>query len=93
VTLTAGAAPTFADIAEIASEVTKRSIRLELVAPDAWIAAQTAAGQPEFVARSTLGMYLAARAGFFAGTDPLLTALLGRDPRTVGEQLAAPSVH
>lgn len=89
ITLTASAAPTFGDLAAIASEVTGRTVRLEVVEPDAWIAARIAAGQPEPVARFTAGMYLAAQGGFFAGTDPLLAGLLGREPRTVREELAA----
>ena len=93
VTLTASAAPTFADIAAVAGEVTGQTVRFEVVQPEAWVAAQTAAGQPEFVARFTLGMYQAAQGGFFAGTDPLLTELLGREPRTVHDELAAPSGH
>jgi len=90
VTLTASAAPTFADIAVIASEVCGREVVLEVLGEDAWIAAQVAAGQPEFVARFMLGMYQAANGGFFAGMDPLLGALLGREPRTVRDLLAAP---
>ena len=89
VTLTASAAPTFGDLAAIASEVTGRTVRLEVLEPEAWIAAQVAAGQPEPAARFTAGMYLAAQGGFFAGTDPLLAKLLGREPRTVREELAA----
>lgn len=89
VTLTASTAPTFGDIATIASDVTGRPVRLEVLEPDAWLAAQVAAGQPEFVARFTLGMYLAAQGGFFAGTDPLLGKLVGREPRTVRDELAA----
>jgi len=48
-----------------------------------WVAAQIAHGAPEFVARFTLGMYQAAQEGRFAGVDPLLGELLGREPRTV----------
>jgi hypothetical protein len=33
-------------------------------------------------------MYLAAEQGFFAGVDPLLGELLGREPRTVRDVLA-----
>ncbi len=88
VTLTARAAPTFAEVAAIASEVTGHTIGLEVVDPEEWLAAQVAAGQPEFVARFLLGMYQAAEQGFFAGTDPLLGELLGREPRTVRDLLA-----
>ncbi len=55
---------------------------------------QIAAGQPEFVARFTLGMYQAAHRGFFAGVDPLLGELLRRTPRSVRDVLAAePTLH
>jgi NAD(P)H dehydrogenase (quinone) len=88
VTLTASTAPTFADIAAIASELAGHEIALEIIGEDAWLAAQVAAGQPEFMARFTLGLYQAAHGGFFAGVDPLLGELLGREPRTVGDLLA-----
>lgn len=87
VTLTAQAAPTFADIAALASELTGRTVTTEVIPEDAWIAAQVAAGQPEHMARFVLGMYQAAAGGFFAGVDPLLATLLGREPRTVRDVL------
>lgn len=94
VTLTASAAPTFADIAAMASDATGRDVRVRVVGDGAWIAAQVAAGQPEFVARFMLGMYQAAAGGFFAGTDPLLASLLGREPQTVRQLLErAPEEH
>jgi NAD(P)H dehydrogenase (quinone) len=93
VTLTAHAAPTFADIARIASELTGQTIESETVGEDAWLAAQAAAGQPEFMARFMLGMYQAAHAGFFAGVDPLLGKLLGREPQTVRNLLATPAAQ
>ena len=61
--------------------------------PDEWVAAQVAAGQPEFMARFLLGMYQAAQQGFFAGVDPLLGTLLGREPRTVRDVLAESAAH
>lgn len=88
ITLTAEAAPTFADIAGIASELTGRTIERVVVDPERWLADQIASGQPEAAARFTLGMYQAAERGDFAGTDPLLGILLGRRPRTVSEELA-----
>jgi NAD(P)H dehydrogenase (quinone) len=91
VTLTASAAPTFADVAAIAAEVSGRPVERVLVDPDEWIAGQVAGGTPEFVARFMLGMYSAAEQGFFAGVDPLLGELLGREPRTVRDVLAAPA--
>nr|WP_133852157.1 NAD(P)H-binding protein [Labedaea rhizosphaerae] len=89
-TITANAAPTFADLAETASDLTGRDIRIAVVDPDEWVAAQVATGQPEQMARFTLGMYQAAEKGFFAGTDPLLTTLLGREPRSARDILARP---
>ena len=90
VTLTAGSAPTFQDLAVIASEVTGRDVERVLVDRDEWLAAQVAAGRPELVARFTLGMYEAAQEGYFAGVDPLLGVLLGHAPRTVRDLLAQP---
>ena len=87
-TLTAPAAPTFAEVAAIAADLTGRTVELEVVGPQRWVADQVAAGRPEFVARFALGLYEAAAGGFFAGTDPLLGELLGREPRTVRDALA-----
>ena len=87
-TLTAGAAPTFRDIAAIASELSGRTIDLDIMDPEVWVAAQIASGQQEFMARFLLGMYQAAHGGFFAGVDPLLGTLLRREPRTARDALA-----
>jgi hypothetical protein len=92
-TLTAGTAPTFEDIAAIASERTGRTIKLAVTGQDEWVAAQVAAGQQEVMARLLLGMYEAAREGFFSGVAPLLGTLLGREPRTVGDLLAQPTAY
>jgi NAD(P)H dehydrogenase (quinone) len=88
VTLTASAAPTFDDIAGIASELTGRDIRRVVLDDEEWVARQVAQGRPEHMARFLLGFYQAARDGRFAGTDPLLAELLGREPRTVRDLLA-----
>ena len=87
-TFTANDAPTFHGIAGIASEVTCQKIRVETIGQDAWVAAQVAAGQQEFMARFMLGMYQAAHEGFFAGVNPLLGELLGHEPQTVRDLLA-----
>jgi NAD(P)H dehydrogenase (quinone) len=89
VTLTASSAPTFEDLTAQASELAGRHIERVLVDPEEWVAAQVAGGRPDPVVRFTLGIYLAAEQGFFAGVDPLLARLLGREPRTAREVLAA----
>jgi NAD(P)H dehydrogenase (quinone) len=50
-----------------------------------------ARGTPEFLARFMLGTFQAAREGRFAGVDPLLGELLGRQPGTVRDLLAGRS--
>jgi len=90
-TLTAGAAPTFAEIAAIASEVTGRTVGHEVVGEQEWLDAQAARGVPEPMSRFLLGFYQAAGRGDFAGVDPLLATLLHREPRTVRELLTAPA--
>jgi NAD(P)H dehydrogenase (quinone) len=90
-TLTASEAPTFEDIAAIASELTGRKIQRVLMDENDWVAAQVAQGAPESRARFTLGMYQAAQQGRFAGVDPLLASLLGREPRTARDLLARPA--
>ena len=83
ITLTASTAPTFRDIAAIGSELTGRTIRLEVMDQEKWTAAQVTTGQQEFMVHFQLGIYQAAQEGFFAGVDPLLGTLLGHEPRTV----------
>jgi NAD(P)H dehydrogenase (quinone) len=87
VTITANDAPTFEAIAAMAAHVVGRSVRLERLDPEDWVRAQVDGGTPERMARFMLGMYEAAAGGFFAGTDPTLTSLLGHEPRTVEEYL------
>lgn len=88
VTLTAGAAPTFADLADIAAEVSGRPVRYEVLDEDEWVARAVAGGQDERMVRFLLGMYQAAAQGSFAGTDPLLRELLGREPASARDVLA-----
>jgi len=87
--MTAGETPTFAEVAQVASGVSGRPVRLEVVDEEDWVAQQVAAGTDERQARFTLGMYQAARDGFFGGTDPQLGSLLGREPRSVRDHLAS----
>ena len=88
VTLTAEAAVTFDDIAAMASELTGREVRRVVMDDEEWVAAQVAHGSAEPMARMLLGFFQAARQGAFAGVDPLLGELLGREPRTVRDLLA-----
>ncbi len=87
-TLTASSAPTFEELATIAAEVNGRTIEFEPADPQEWVAAQVAAGQAEPMVHFILGMYEAAHEGYFAGVDPLLGSLLGREPRSVRDLLA-----
>ena len=91
ITLTASEAPTFAEVTAVAADVAGRPVGFEVIPEDEWIAAQVAAGQDERMAGFLLGMYQAARDGLFAGTDPLLAELLGREPRTVRDLLSGPA--
>lgn len=59
-----------------------------VVDDETWVAEQVAHGAPELMARFTLGTFQAAREGRFAGVDPLLGELIGREPRTVRDLLA-----
>ncbi len=89
VTMTGREAPTFAEVAEVASRVSGRPVRLEVVDEEDWVTTRVATGQPEGAARFTLGMFLAARDGFFAGTDPTMVRLLGREPVGIVDLLSA----
>lgn len=69
-----------AGIAEIASELTGRSIR-RVVVPDADLRAGVlAAGLPEPVADLSLGMFVVSRRHEFAPADPTLERLIDREP-------------
>lgn len=88
VTLTAPTAVTFDDLAEIASDLTGRTIKRIVVDDEQWVADQITIGVPEQTARLILTWYQAARAGHFTETGPLLGELLGREPRTVADRIA-----
>ena len=88
VTLTAGRAVTFDDIAAAASELTGRDVKRVVVGDEEWVADRVADGMPEAAARMLAGFFRAARRGDFAATGPALGELLGREPRTVTDLLA-----
>ncbi|MEV6882182.1 SDR family oxidoreductase [Streptomyces sp. NPDC051135] len=86
--LTASRALSFDDVASLASEVTGRPFT-RTVAPEAAFRDQLVAhGVPAPYADQILGIFAAARAGEFAGADPTLAALLGREPTGMREVLA-----
>ncbi|CAL9331396.1 NmrA family NAD(P)-binding protein [Streptomyces sp. enrichment culture] len=91
VTLTAGQAVTFDDVAAMASAASGREVTRVTLDDEAWVADKVAAAAPEAMARMTLTTFQAAREGRFAGVDPLLAELLGREPRSVTDQLADPN--
>ncbi len=91
VTLTATHAPSFADLARWAGETAGREVALDVIDEEEWMQRSLAAGRPEGAVRFTLGVFQAAEGGFFAGTDPALRTLLGREPvtaRSVVDSLA-----
>ncbi|WP_460358153.1 NmrA family NAD(P)-binding protein [Actinoallomurus acanthiterrae] len=87
VTLTAGVAVTFGDIARFLSQHAGRGIQRVVVDDERWIAEQVTQGSTESMARLMLGFFQAAREGRFAQVDPLLAELLGREPRTATDLL------
>lgn len=79
---------TLADFAAAASELTGHQIDRIIVDDETWVADETANGVPEAVARFTLSMFQATRSGHFSDSDPTLSRLLGRKPRSITDQLA-----
>lgn len=78
---------TLADFAASASELAGRQIDRVVVDDATWLSDATASGVPEAVARFTLSMFQATRSGYFSGSDPTLSRLLGRRPRSITDQL------
>ena len=88
VDLTPPSPVTLADFASAASALTGRHVDRGVVDDEKWVADEVANGAPEAVARFTLSMFQATRSGHFAQSDPMLSRLLGREPRSVADQLA-----
>ncbi|TCP42062.1 uncharacterized protein YbjT (DUF2867 family) [Tamaricihabitans halophyticus] len=88
ITLTTPHPVTLDDLAGFASQLTGRDITRVVVDDEQWVTEQTANGLPDHLARMTLAMFQAVRTGYFAEADPLLTELLGREPRHAVDQLA-----
>ena len=87
--LTASQALTMADVAALASKVTRRPVRHVTVTDKEWRDAKIAAGMPAIYAEMLLGTFRAARRGDFAATDATLETLLGRPPRTLHDVLSS----
>jgi uncharacterized protein YbjT (DUF2867 family) len=88
VTLTTRRAVTFEDIAACASDVTGRAVKRVVVEDEQWVASKVQDGTPEPMARMLLGFFRAARAQCFAEVSRALAERLGREPRSVTDQLA-----
>lgn len=88
VDLTLPAPVTLADFAAVASDHTGRRIDRVVIDDEEWIAGEMANGTPEAIARFTLSMFQATRTGHFAQSDPALSQLLGREPRSAADQIA-----
>ncbi|WP_330230823.1 NAD(P)H-binding protein [Nocardia sp. NBC_00508] len=85
--LTASQALTFDDIADIATDVTGRTIARATVPGDQFREQLVGRGVPAEAADQLLGMFAASRAGEFAAVDPTLADLIGREPITVDAML------
>jgi NAD(P)H dehydrogenase (quinone) len=87
--LTAAEALTLADVAEIASEVTGRTITRVTVSDEEWKNGLVSHGVPEDQAAMLVGLFAASRQGGFATVDPTLADLLGRPPISMFDVLTA----
>jgi uncharacterized protein YbjT (DUF2867 family) len=86
--LTGAEAIDMAGMAEIASELTGRTIRRTVVSDEAYRAGLVAHGVPEPAADLLVGVFAASRQGEFAEVDPALARLIGRPPVSFREYLA-----
>ncbi len=79
---------TYEQLAAMASELVGRDFKRVIMDDDQWVADQIVHGTPQPVAQFTLGFFQAAGQGRFAGVDPLLGKLIGREPAEVRDVLA-----
>lgn len=86
--LTGSQALDFADLAQLASDLLGRPVRRQVISDQDFQAKLTARGAPPSVAEIALGYYRASRDQEFAGVDPTLEQLLGRQPITMREVMA-----
>lgn len=78
--LTGPEAITLEQVARQLSDLSGRPVSRVVLDDEDWVDRAVEAGQPEAVARFTLGMYVAARRGEFDVVDPTLPRLLARPP-------------
>nr|WSZ12242.1 NAD(P)H-binding protein [Streptomyces canus] len=79
----------FADVADILSRITGRTITRVAIDDDEWISAAVAGGMPRPAAEFSLTMFTASRKGEFNATTPTLEATIGHPAKTVHEVLEA----
>jgi len=79
----------FADVAEILSRITGRTVTRVVMDDDEWTSAAVAGGMPRPAAEFTLTMFAASRNGEFTTSDPTLEAAIGHPAKTVREVLEA----
>lgn len=91
--LTATAAVDLAEVADMLSELTGRTVRRVVIDDDDFTARLIDRGLPQPFAQLFIGTYRAARDREFAVTDPTLGALIGREPQSVRAALQATMVH
>lgn len=77
------------ELAEVVSGATGRRTTVTTVSDEQYLAELAAAGTPEQYGPLLLSFFTAARRGDLAATDPTLGELLGREPVSVRDVLAA----
>lgn len=75
-----------AGVTRMASEVTGKPVRLEVLGDEDFRAAKSAQGLPETAVEIVLDMFVASRRGDFAPTDPTLERTIGH-PATLLRQV------
>ena len=86
--LTGPEALDLADLAAIASDVTGRPVRRQVITGEELKAKMAARGAPPAAADIALGLFAASRNGEFAAVDPTLERLLGRRPTAMRDVIA-----
>ncbi|HEX8432398.1 MAG TPA: SDR family oxidoreductase [Longimicrobium sp.] len=87
--LTGPEALDLADIVGIASDMSGRAVRRQVISDDELRSRMAARGAPGRAADMVLGLHAASRNGEFATVDPTLERLLGRRPMSVRDVMAA----